>query len=656
MIIKFKNIILLFFAIFANQISIAQEVDSSATNILKYSLQDLMKMQISVASQQAVSLNESPGVITVITEVEIKNSGAKDLISVLKLVPSIDFGSEWDNIIGIGIRGNNATEGKFLLLIDGHQMNETNFGTFPFGGHILVDNIRQIEIIRGPGSVIYGGSAELAVINIITKKGGEIKGTNLSTEYSISNSITATYNTQLSIGNKFINGVEYKISAYYGNSNRSNETLNTLDTSKINYADNSNIVTTNLNSSLKYKNFNASFLYDKFLSQNTEFTGSVLYKGIYLSTDYQIYISKKITLKPKLSFKSIKPWSFVKNSQKEIFNTTNSRHIISIPFIYDSHKKIVFTAGSEIYFDVSRKDIDSVYFISNNRKDIHFYNLAFYSEAVAKFKFFNATIGGRYDYHEIYGYSFVPRIAFTSLYKKFNFKILYALAFKAPTISNIDYNTSIIPENTNVAEIEIGYQFNKKMGLYFNLYDIKIENPIFYVIPPVDNYKNFPSTGSRGFEIEHRINKKKWYVTTSYSYYKQVYNKIPDYNIETNSKTYGAFPTSKLTMNSSFEFFKHIKVSPSFIFYGNRFTYIHTDKNWTDDAEKLIKYNPELILNLNIRYLNLFTKGLDFSIGIFDILNIKHQYINAYHGCQNQIPDMGREFSVKLTFDFIEID
>lgn len=134
------------------------------------SLQDLMKMEISVASQQAVPLREAPGIISVVTDVEIKNSGARDLIDVLRLVPGLDFGSEWDNIIGLGVRGNNATEGKFLILIDGQQMNETNFGSFPFGQHILLNNISKIEVNRGPGSAIYGGSAELAVINIVTKK------------------------------------------------------------------------------------------------------------------------------------------------------------------------------------------------------------------------------------------------------------------------------------------------------------------------------------------------------------------------------------------------------------------------------------------------------------------------------------------------------
>lgn len=648
----YKNIILIFlFVVFTNNISIAQESDS--IDISKYSLQDLMKMKVAVASHQAVSLNESPGIITVLTETEIKNSGAKDLMSVLKLIPSIDFGTEWDNIIGIGIRGNNATEGKFLLLIDGHQMNETNFGTFSFGGHILVDNIRKIEIIRGPGSVIYGGSAELAVINIITKKGSEIKGTNLSTSYSISNQKTAGYNTQIAIGNKFKDGFEYKLSAYYGKSNRSNEILNTLDTNEINYADSSNIVTKNFNLSLKYKNFNASLMYDNCLSRNTEFSGSVLFRGLYFSTDYEINISDKMTLKPKLNFKNIKPWYFINNSYKEFYNTTNSRHSISIPFIFDSHKNFLFTAGTEVYFDVSKKDNDSIPFVSNNNYEMHYYNIAFYSEAVGKFKLFNATFGGRYDFHEIYGSSFVPRIALTKAFNKINFKMLYAFAFKSPTISNIDYNKNIIPEMTNVAEIEIGYQFTEKMGLYVNIYNIKIENPILYIPNPItgaDYYTNYKSSGSRGFEIEHRINKEKWYITTAYSFYIQRYNKVLQYNIESNSKTYGAFPTSKLTMNSSFEIAKKLKINPSFVFYGNRFTYIHSDKNWMN--AELMKYNPELNLNLFVSYNNFLFKGLDFSFGVFDILNTKHQFINAYSGWQNQIPDMGREFSVKLSCDF----
>ncbi|MFH1049868.1 MAG: TonB-dependent receptor plug domain-containing protein, partial [bacterium] len=159
-----------------------------------------MKLEIAVTGQNKATITESPGIVTLITEDEIRESGARDLLDILRMVPGLDFGAELDNVIGFGVRGNNATEGKVLVLIDGQQMNETNYGSFPFGQHILPDNIKRIEIIRGPGSAIYGGMAELAVINIITRKGTDINGINISAEVAASESMMSRGSFQMATG------------------------------------------------------------------------------------------------------------------------------------------------------------------------------------------------------------------------------------------------------------------------------------------------------------------------------------------------------------------------------------------------------------------------------------------------------------------------
>ena len=87
------------------------------------------------------------------------------------MVPGFHFGVDVTNVVGVGVRGNWGHEGKVLMLIDGMEMNENLFSTLQFGQHYNLQNIEKIEIIRGPGSSIYGGFAELGVINIITKSG-----------------------------------------------------------------------------------------------------------------------------------------------------------------------------------------------------------------------------------------------------------------------------------------------------------------------------------------------------------------------------------------------------------------------------------------------------------------------------------------------------
>jgi outer membrane receptor for ferrienterochelin and colicin len=145
---------------------------------LGVSIDDLLNMKITVSSKTAMTSRESPGIVSIVTADEIKKSGARDLIDILNMVPGFNFGYDIDGVIGLASRGNWGHEGKILILLDGQEMNENFYSTFQFGNRIPVGQIKRIEIIRGPGSSIYGGYAELGVVNIITKEASDLKGIN----------------------------------------------------------------------------------------------------------------------------------------------------------------------------------------------------------------------------------------------------------------------------------------------------------------------------------------------------------------------------------------------------------------------------------------------------------------------------------------------
>src|SRR5437867_483520 len=115
------------------------------------SLEDLMNVKISIASIKELAPRESPGIVTLITKEDIKNLGARDLTDVLRMVPGFDFGIDVEGVVGIGVRGNWAHEGKVLLLIDGQEMNENLYSSIQAGNHYSLQNVDRIEIIRGPG-------------------------------------------------------------------------------------------------------------------------------------------------------------------------------------------------------------------------------------------------------------------------------------------------------------------------------------------------------------------------------------------------------------------------------------------------------------------------------------------------------------------------
>ncbi len=185
------------------------------------SLEDLLNIEISVASgKKALTTRESPGIVSVITAREIRNSGARDLVDILRLVPGIEFGVDVWGITGISMRGNWAHEGKVLLMMDGQELNELAFSTNMLGSHYSVDQIQAIEIIRGPGSAIYGGFAELGVINIITKSGKDLSGFAGGINYGQLDNASARQQVHLSLG-KETDTMEGSVLVFFSDGRRS---------------------------------------------------------------------------------------------------------------------------------------------------------------------------------------------------------------------------------------------------------------------------------------------------------------------------------------------------------------------------------------------------------------------------------------------------
>ena len=128
------------------------------------------------AARKEQRIQKAPGVVTVITAADIKAAGWRDLLELLRFIVGIDVN---DNGLSpdIGIRGLNpriAFGDKLVLLIDGHNMawRQLNRNSTFIG----IDMIQRVEIIRGPGSTLWGANALSGVINIITKVSQGLKG------------------------------------------------------------------------------------------------------------------------------------------------------------------------------------------------------------------------------------------------------------------------------------------------------------------------------------------------------------------------------------------------------------------------------------------------------------------------------------------------
>jgi len=155
----------------------SEELANNVGDYANLSLEELLDVTIYSASKQEESVNEAPVPVTVITSKMIENIGARTLKDVLiTYVPGITF-SQDQNDVNVSMRGVYASsQQKILIMINGHRLNSRAFSSSDPDYGISLDNIKQIEVLRGPGSSLYGNIALTGIVNIITKKGEDVNG------------------------------------------------------------------------------------------------------------------------------------------------------------------------------------------------------------------------------------------------------------------------------------------------------------------------------------------------------------------------------------------------------------------------------------------------------------------------------------------------
>ena len=188
-------------------------------DLTQLSLEQLMQIKIPevyTASKFEQKATEAPSSVTVITSDEIKRYGWRTLGDVLASVQG--FYVSYDrNYDFLGARGVNLGDfnSRILLLINGHRINnDLNDGAYLDTAFLLdVDLIDHVEIIRGPGSVLYGNNAFFGVINVITRTGKQINGAELSGMFGSYDA----YSGRVTVGERFHNGLQYLLSGTFYN-------------------------------------------------------------------------------------------------------------------------------------------------------------------------------------------------------------------------------------------------------------------------------------------------------------------------------------------------------------------------------------------------------------------------------------------------------
>ena len=156
----------------------AQDQKVPSSDLTEVSLEDLMNTKVTSVSRKEQKMSKVAAAIYVITQEDIRRSGATNIPDLLRMVPGLDVaqidGSTW----AISSRGfNGQFANKLLVMIDGRTVYDPlHSGVYWDAQSLLLEDIDRIEVIRGPGGTIWGANAVNGVINIITKSAGETQG------------------------------------------------------------------------------------------------------------------------------------------------------------------------------------------------------------------------------------------------------------------------------------------------------------------------------------------------------------------------------------------------------------------------------------------------------------------------------------------------
>lgn len=444
------------------------------------------------ASKKEQAITESPSAVSFITDEDIRAYGATNIPDILRTVAGVDVMAISATDFNINIRGfNKEISHKLLVLLDGRSVILDFMGIVLWESlPVTLEDIKRIEIVKGPGSAIWGGNAYSGVINIVTKKSADINGSIVSISYGEHNTLLGSV-----IHGGHHENTSYKISAGWKQEN--NWDKNSWGPTVIRSGDD-----------LAMENKKGSFTVTQSMAGGVDLTisggidssfGEVLtaldiYRrdntSSYLKLDYQ---------RDWLSFHSY--WNNLDTEIKEMsgkkeFSVNSDTYDFELEGIFDSTtNSLVFGINYRI------NTVDADILSGHNQQGIWGLYLQNDFRPVSNIIL---TGGARYDNHPLVGWNLSPRAAiiYTPVVGH-TFRLSYTTAYSLPTFTeSYLYRENPVAPSVNIVSRgnrdvapekirswEAGYkgQFSERIKGSIELFYNELEDFITFV-PSADAY------------------------------------------------------------------------------------------------------------------------------------------------------------------------
>ena len=638
-------------------------VSAADGDLEEMSIDDLMHVKVSVASSKPTTINQAAGIVTLITAEDIAHMGARDLIDVLQFVPGFSFGTDVLGAVGPGFRGLWAYEGKALLIVDNEEFNDALFGNVILGRRFPVSLIDRIEIIRGPGSVKYGGNAELVVIKVTTKLMAQAHSS-LSAAFGVQktgspeSSLDAVVTNQ--DANLFVGILDSQQSG-----NRSDNNLVDSAGASASLQGNSNLSDSFYEGVISTGRLTGQVFYDRYTIKDITGYGPnltspipVLFSTFAARVEDIIDVSSKFQIKVFGDYKFEVPWKVTDGDAggqtAVLYNRTNGRMKLGLQGTYDPSETLNFRFGYEYFVDSATDASAGGAFAYSGKNHVQFTDDSLFAESTANFGWADFTLGARFENNTAYGDATVPRLAIVKSYEDWGYKALLSEAFRSPSVENIEASgaTKLKAETTTVAEIELNRQINDESMVAFNLFSISIADPIAFSTNNLGStiYKNFTHEGSDGVELSYHHRNLRHSITATYSFARPDALSVGYYQVAGHKDEFLGIASQKATLLGSFKIISdEYQISPALIYIGPRWSYEYSA---AAAGLALTHLEANLLLNLVLEKKNFLRKDMSLSFGAYNLLSQDYRLPQPYQGGHSALPTEGLEYLARLSAGF----
>lgn len=661
----------LFLPAFFGEKALAAPGDAAAEagkDLTELGLEELMKIEVATvygASKYEQKVTEAPSSVSIITADDIKKYGYRTLADALRSVRGfyVNYDRNYSYLGARGFYRPGDYNSRVLLLIDGHRMNDNIYDAALIGTEfpLDVDLIDKIEVIRGPGSSLYGSNAFFAVINVITKKGRDFSGG----EIAAAAGSLATYNGRISAGGRFGNGGEALLSG---------SVMDSKGNRRLYYPEFDSPGTNNGIAENKDSDRNHQFLAKIAFK---EFTLEGLFgsrtKAIPTGSYGTVFNDDRNRTIDDVGFLDLKYEKELGDRARVMARVFYNRYEFDGAYVYDYPPVTVSKArdwgewwGGDVQVSATalnnNKLIAGLAYEDNLRQDQAAYDedpfasylddnktsqkwAAYVQDEYALSKNILINAGVRHDHYDTFGGATNPRLAIVySPLDKTTLKLLSGTAFRAPNIYELYYqdgitlkpNPDLQPEKITTYEVVLEHYFGEAVRMSAAGFQYETRNLITFQTDPADNmlvFRNSDKISAQGLELElegRRRNGGQCRISYSYQAVKDE-------------------ATHAVIVNSPRQLAKFNLTSP----VAGRSVFVGLEEQYTGKRKTLAgNYADGFFLTNATVFARLPARKLELSAGVYNLFGKKYGDPGSPEHLQDVIEQDGRTFRVKAAYRF----